>query len=152
MDGVATDCSKSATATASMQLTCNRLEQNSKLTLEQWDFHRRFFPHLAGSGPVSGQFEKMLCFWSTNTVCHGFDLTVIISLFRWNFVLQKCCCCVCEWAVERMLVLEVCAPYMRVLRANVGLDLITFDFTWVDKGNAEAVGITRIQILTMESI
>ncbi len=144
MDGVATDCSKSATATASMQLTCNRSEQNSKLTLEQWDFHKCFIPHLAGIGPVSGQCEKMLCFWSTNTVCRGFDLTVIISLF-----MEK------KFCFPEMLLLcfrmncgenacpgGACTICMHVLRANVGLNLITFDFTWVDKGNADTAGIT----------
>lgn len=35
-----------------------------------------------------------------------------------------------------------CIVCMRVLRTNVGLNLITFDFTSVDKGNAEATGIT----------
>lgn len=43
MDAVATDCSKAPTATA-MQLACNRPEQNSKLTSERWDCHRRFYP------------------------------------------------------------------------------------------------------------
>lgn len=143
MDGVATDCSKSAAATASMQFTCNRPEQNSKLTLEQWDFHRRFY------SPPGRNWACIRAVWENALLLiHQHSLpwlwSVIISLF-----MEKKFCfpemlllCFRMSCGENACPGGACTICMRVLRANVGLNLITFDFTWVDKGNAEAVGIT----------